>query len=373
MGRCSNRADPVLAAAFVLVIGWVAACSPATLVREVEFPTKPTAVEGFRRSRTVSIGAVKFEPKEATGQGEESWPSETIKAVERRLRSDLGAQPWLGSLVDKNADLRAELRCSYQANLDAKSPWVLVVPLLGALAAGAGGYMIGMTDQTTEGTTLLVVGAATLMIGGISVASLRDPPSVVQQQMTCNARFRDRYDKTILESEYTVEADGSKSLGEVIVATEDKMLTGVRDALTRLAASSGTKYESLAVLDITAGKLLTEEQRRILTKLVAAELQRHGVERVIGTDDIKALLSLDKLKQLTGCNDESCLAEVGGALGVEWLVAGSIGQLGGRYVLELRLMNVQTVTVARRTTHSGSTLERLLDVIPEMAEELVAD
>ena len=39
-------------------------------------------------------------------------------------------------------------------------------------------------------------------------------------------------------------------------------------------------------------------------------------------------------------SDTSCLVEIGGALGVDYLVSGSVGKLGDAFVIILKLMDV---------------------------------
>ncbi|OGQ10751.1 MAG: hypothetical protein A2138_25970 [Deltaproteobacteria bacterium RBG_16_71_12] len=59
---------------------------------------------------------------------------------------------------------------------------------------------------------------------------------------------------------------------------------------------------------------------------------------------------LDYEKQKAVCTDgsDSCLAEVGAALGAERVVAGTIGKLGNDYILAARLMNVKKGAVESR-------------------------
>ena len=53
------------------------------------------------------------------------------------------------------------------------------------------------------------------------------------------------------------------------------------------------------------------------------------------------MLAVEQMKQSMGCDDVSCLAEIGGALGVDYIVSGSILMLGDAYVTQLQLMNIR--------------------------------
>lgn len=50
--------------------------------------------------------------------------------------------------------------------------------------------------------------------------------------------------------------------------------------------------------------------------------------RVVGIDEIKTALDFEKQKQLAGCEGDSCLAEISGALGVRYLVHGRLDRFG---------------------------------------------
>lgn len=70
---------------------------------------------------------------------------------------------------------------------------------------------------------------------------------------------------------------------------------------------------------------------------------------VISFQEIQQMLAFEKQKQLAGCeSDASCLAEIGGALGVDKLITGNVGYLGETYIVSLQLTDVHTATVESR-------------------------
>ncbi|MBN2360100.1 MAG: hypothetical protein JXR83_11660 [Deltaproteobacteria bacterium] len=86
--------------------------------------------------------------------------------------------------------------------------------------------------------------------------------------------------------------------------------------------------------DVALAKTLTE----VLTIEVA---KTKGIE-AIGMADIEALLSHEQQKTLLGCEDASCIAEIGGALGVDALLSSKVGRVGDTYVLSIRLNDTRT-------------------------------
>ena len=79
--------------------------------------------------------------------------------------------------------------------------------------------------------------------------------------------------------------------------------------------------------------------------LVTSQLRQRGDLSVTSQEDIKNLLGFEKQKQMLNCVETSCLAEVGGALGVDQMVTGSLNKIGVSYVLVLRAVDVKHAQV----------------------------
>jgi TolB-like protein len=124
--------------------------------------------------------------------------------------------------------------------------------------------------------------------------------------------------------------------------------------LAPLAAGAAPAKLRVAVMDIRP--LGTEAAKAELISEVAlteAALFR-GLE-VIGKSDIGAIIGFEKQKQVMGCaEDSSCLAEIGGALGVDLVLVGSLGKLGSLYRIDLKLVETKKARVRGRI---GTTVE----------------
>jgi hypothetical protein len=111
----------------------------------------------------------------------------------------------------------------------------------------------------------------------------------------------------------------------------------------------------IAVLDIRA--LATDAQKAELLSEIAlteAASMANGFE-VIGKSDINAVIGFEKQKQVMGCGDDStCLAEIGGALGVDYILVGSLGAMGALFRLDLKLVDAKKARVKARV---GVTVE----------------
>jgi len=93
---------------------------------------------------------------------------------------------------------------------------------------------------------------------------------------------------------------------------------------------------------------------------------------VIGMADIRAALQYAEKQHLLGCSDQSCVAELGGALGTHWVAVGNVSRFGTTWLLNLKLLDVRSVQVissVSRTVLGGE--ERLVEAIPDAVRELM--
>jgi len=104
---------------------------------------------------------------------------------------------------------------------------------------------------------------------------------------------------------------------------------------------------AVAVLDLQP-RGVDRSVAESLTDIVVKEIDRFQAFSTITKDEIQKLLEHAEQKQAMGCDDTSCLAEIGGALGVDFLVSGGVGRLGGVYMVSLKLIDVRNAKVVSR-------------------------
>jgi hypothetical protein len=105
-----------------------------------------------------------------------------------------------------------------------------------------------------------------------------------------------------------------------------------------------------------------------LVSVVSAEIAKQNL-RVISKADIIAMLSFEEMKTALACEEgASCLAEIGGALGTDMLLSGTVSKLGGVMRLTMTLIDIETAQVrARFSGEAGS-----IGVLPDTAKRGVA-
>ncbi len=140
-----------------------------------------------------------------------------------------------------------------------------------------------------------------------------------------------------------------------------------------LVGAPGEAPKKVAILDLSVSGMEEEVGRKrndAVIGVMAAAIGRLG-HTVISTSDIRAMLGFERQKALLGCeSDTSCIAEIGGALGVDLIVSGTLGELGGTFNLSLTLLaSDQAKVEARFTGTAGSeaalpaTAERGVEVL----------
>jgi hypothetical protein len=99
-------------------------------------------------------------------------------------------------------------------------------------------------------------------------------------------------------------------------------------------------------------------------------VQNTSEAQVIGQDDIGAMLGFEQQKDLMNCDDTSCMADIGGALGVDKIVSVKIARLGEDWVATAKLINIKTTRVEARVNEivGGDTKALLHAVTPLIAK-----
>jgi hypothetical protein len=136
-----------------------------------------------------------------------------------------------------------------------------------------------------------------------------------------------------------------------------------------LAAAAPPK---LAVLAVTAGEGVPPSTAAAITEAVAGEVRKQSKAEVITQREIASILSLENQKAMLGCQTDACMAELGGALGTDRLVAGDMAKLGESFLLHLRVVETKKVRVIAQADRRlrGGTIDDVLDVLPAMVAEL---
>jgi TolB-like protein len=124
----------------------------------------------------------------------------------------------------------------------------------------------------------------------------------------------------------------------------------------------------IAVMDIQPAQGVPPGIAAVLTNVATDDVARAGFD-VMSKTDVTNLIGFEKQRTMLGCSDASCLAEIGGALGVDFLLTGQVGQIGSQYHLSLQLVDVKKSRVAVRSSRFA---ERNEDALLRATREAIA-
>ncbi len=133
-----------------------------------------------------------------------------------------------------------------------------------------------------------------------------------------------------------------------------------------LASAVIATQPRLAVLDVRAGVGISPELARGLGDALTHEVRRRNPDvDVLGATEIRSMLEVQREKSKLGCQDVSCLAEIGGALGADRIITTGLNKFGDTYLFTLQLVDVRRARVVRDAAEklSGNDQGELLSAV----------
>ncbi len=114
------------------------------------------------------------------------------------------------------------------------------------------------------------------------------------------------------------------------------------------------------------------EELTYFSEELAQRLSAEGLQ-VVTHAEVAALLGLERQRQLLGCGDDpsSCLAELGGALGAEGVVLGSLARIEGEYRLTAKVLSARDGRLLGQATAAAKDKLGLVNALTGVARVLV--
>jgi hypothetical protein len=150
--------------------------------------------------------------------------------------------------------------------------------------------------------------------------------------------------------------------------------------VTLLALSAGAQQPpappakvSAAILDLEA-KGLSETEAGSLSDRLRSELFYTGAFDVMERGKMQDILKEQGFQQSGACNTNACAVEVGQLIGVQKMIAGSLGKVGKTYSVILRMVDVRTGRVEQSVTedYTGEIDKLLTVVMKSIANKMAA-
>ncbi len=132
---------------------------------------------------------------------------------------------------------------------------------------------------------------------------------------------------------------------------------------------SSTKVTPIAILPLDANGV-SRSEADILTERLRSAFVLDGRFQVVERSQMEAILAEQGFQQ-AGCTTNECLVQAGLMLGVNRMVGGSVGKIGSRYTLDVRLFDVESSEIIRAVPKNVyGTVDQLLDIMPTVVADL---
>lgn len=140
-------------------------------------------------------------------------------------------------------------------------------------------------------------------------------------------------------------------------------------ALVLLAlAAKPEAAPSLAAPPFTAVEV-PPKMAQFYSEHFAQELTLRGLH-VLTAADINQLLGVEREKQLLGCDDTQCIAELADALGADGLISGTIAKIGSAYQLDIRVIAADGSRVLGAYSQRANDESEILPAIAAAADAI---
>ncbi|MFT3711121.1 MAG: hypothetical protein QM817_26125 [Archangium sp.] len=127
----------------------------------------------------------------------------------------------------------------------------------------------------------------------------------------------------------------------------------------------------LAVLDVAAVGV-DQAQASALGNAMAAELDRRGFFEIISANDIRTLLGVERQKELLGCGDSNCTAELSGAIGARFVLQATLTKLGNSMQLSIQMLDTSKAQAVARSLRLAKDTRQLVSLLPWALAEATA-
>ncbi len=147
-------------------------------------------------------------------------------------------------------------------------------------------------------------------------------------------------------------------------------MTIVAASVAAMDAAGATTY---AVLNIKSEVVGAGDLAGLTDYLATALSEALPQGHIYSWNDVEKMLENQAKQQTLGCDDEKCLSAIGGKLGVDYLVSGSLAKIGDRSLLNLQLIDIQKARICSRVSQSTTgDMGLLVEQLPDMVKKLTS-
>lgn len=210
----------------------------------------------------------------------------------------------------------------------------------------------------------------------ISRAALSHPPSTAPLNPASSTITHDKirpiYSKIKLyyRHKISIPTEPFMKPSAIVLASLLSFTAAYSQQPAKTASPSGKKTMTIAVAELE-GRGLAEGEASTLTDALRNYLINTGVFRVMERGKMDMILKEQGFQKSGACSDEACMVEMGQLLGVDHIITGSIGKVGGTYSTNIRMISIGSGEIVRTTNkfYKGEIDGLLTTIIPQIADE----
>lgn len=127
----------------------------------------------------------------------------------------------------------------------------------------------------------------------------------------------------------------------------------------------------LAVLDVQP---VGVEQAQVvaLGEAISQEIDKRGFFQVMTARDVRTLLGVERQRQLLGCTEVDCTAELAGALGSRFVLQSTLTKLGESLQLSVQMLDSAKAQTVARSVRIARDVPQLMGLLPWALAEATA-
>lgn len=130
------------------------------------------------------------------------------------------------------------------------------------------------------------------------------------------------------------------------------------------------KISIVTVFDFKAENI-SQSEGKLISDLFGSAIVSKSSLNVIDRNQRENIL--DEMKfSLSGCVDDSCQLEVGKMLAADGIITGTVGMASNRYIINVRLLDVETSEVLSTSYKVFKTMDELIDSCEAIAVSLIS-
>lgn len=154
----------------------------------------------------------------------------------------------------------------------------------------------------------------------------------------------------------------------VVLASTFVVTAGPSLATTQASSPKPT----IAVQSLRCSAGVTSGEADLISDRLRSELFRTDKVDVMEREQMQAIMQEQGFQQSGACSEDGCMVQIGQLLGVQKMVVGSIGKLGKLFMINIRLIDVQTAKVVKVVSVDiTGEIENVVDELPGISRQLV--